>query len=155
MYPASLKSQENRKPKRIPHISVSLAENNERAEDRKREKRRNKPQPKQTATPSEGTCTSRVFTTATEQRAPPFERQIWVCRAECAGQNLSIAHVAVGSRAWGGRQKGKKERKRGVFAGLEPAALRNLDGLGRSELVALSFRFSRKTDPYRHRKKKA
>ena len=62
----------------------------------------------------------RVFTTATEQRAPPFERQIWVCRAECAGQNLSIAHVAVGSRAWGGRQRGKKAKKR-VLAGLEPA----------------------------------
>ena len=58
MYPASLKWQEKRKPKKRPHISVSLAENNERAEDRKREKRRNKPQPKQTATPSEGTCTS-------------------------------------------------------------------------------------------------
>ena len=56
----------------------------------------------------------RVFTAATEQRAPPFERQIWVCRAECAGQNLSIAHVAVGSRAWGGRQRGKKTTKRGL-----------------------------------------
>ena len=100
MYPASLKWQEKRKPKRRPHISVSLAENNERAEDRKREKRRNKPQPKQTATPSEGTCTSpsgfhrRDRATSTPLRAPDMGVQGRVCGAKSQ------------HRAWGSRQQG-------------------------------------------------
>ena len=96
-YPASLKWQEKRKPKRRPHISVSLAENNERAEDRQREKRRNKPQPKQTETPSEGTCTSPSgFHRRDRATSTPSERQIlYGCAGQSVRGKISVSYLGV------------------------------------------------------------